>query len=397
MITMLEAKAIINEHLPGPQIALLSLNKCPGRTLAADITATHPSPACNNSAMDGFAIRFNDIQPDAFFKIIGESRAGIPFDGEVVAGTAVRINTGALVPTGADTVVPVEDCKETSGSIRLTAPVKAGQHIRKKGEEFQTGDLLLRTGTVIRPPQMALLAFLGISDVEVYKPPRVSICVTGSELRHVKDSVEDFQVRDSNSPMLASAVSAAGGEVVSVSRVGDDFDDTVSALGQSAETSDLVLVTGGVSVGPHDHVKEAASHNGFSEKFRNVRQKPGKPFFFAVRENKLLFGLPGNPVSAFMNYIVYVDPLIRRLVSPTWQPKRIIARPEAPIANNGGRTQLYRASLDDSHTPPIVRLTVHQGSHMISSLTAADGYLVVEPGENFTENDDIIFHPFPWS
>ena len=197
--------------------------------------------------------------------------------------------------------------------------------------------------------------------------------------------------------MLASAVAAAGGELVSISQVGDDFDDTVSALAQSAESSDMILVTGGVSVGPHDHVKEAAARNGFVEKFRKVRQKPGKPFFFAVRENKLLFGLPGNPVSAFMNYIVYVDPLIRRLVSPTWQQMMIIARPEAPIANNGGRTQLYRASLDDSHTPPIVRLTTHQGSHMISSLTAADGYLVVEPGENFTENDDIIFHPFPWS
>jgi len=397
MITISEAQAIINEHLPDPQIIRLPLNDCPGRTLAADVNATHPSPACDNSAMDGFAIRFKDIRPDASFKIIGESRAGIPFDGEVVAATAVRINTGALVPVGADAVVPVEDCKETDNGLRLTAAVKVGQHIRKKGEEFAAGDLLLKAGTVIQPQQMALLAFLGLVEVEVYQPPRVSICVTGSELRNVKDSAEDFQVHDSNSPMLASAVAEAGGEVVSISRVGDDFDDTVSALAQSAERSDMILVTGGVSVGPHDHVKEAAARNGFVERFWKVRQKPGKPFFFAVREDKLLFGLPGNPVSAFMNYIVYIDPLIRRLVSPTWKPGMIIARPEALIANSGGRTQLYRASLDDSHTPPIVRLTTHQGSHMISSLTAADGYLVVEPGETFAENDDITFYPFPWS
>ena len=197
--------------------------------------------------------------------------------------------------------------------------------------------------------------------------------------------------------MLKAAIGAAGGNVVSTRQVSDDLEATVRALEEAAEMSDLVLVTGGVSVGPHDHVKSAAARIGFEEQFWKVRQKPGKPLFFAVRGDTLLFGLPGNPVSAFMNYIVYVDPLIRRLVSPTWQQMMIIARPEAPIANNGGRTQLYRASLDDSPTPQIVRLATHQGSHTISSLTAADGCLVVEPGESFTENDDIIFYPFPWS
>lgn len=221
--------------------------------------------------------------------------------------------------------------------------------------------------------------------------------MTGSKLRRADQAAESFQVRDSNSPMLKAAIGAAGGNVVSTRQVSDDLEATVRALEEAAEMSDLVLVTGGVSVGPHDHVKSAAARIGFEEQFWKVRQKPGKPLFFAVRGDTLLFGLPGNPVSAFMNYIVYVDPLIRRLVSPTWQQMMIIARPEAPIANNGGRTQLYRASLDDSPTPPIVRLTTHQGLHMISSLTAADGYLVVEPGESFAENDDIVFYPFPWS
>jgi len=396
MISMSEAKSLINECSPAPQTTRLPLAKSLGRALAQDVRATASSPACDNSAMDGFAIRFEDIRPDASFKIIGESRAGIPFDGTVAAGTAVRINTGALVPVGVDTVVPVEDCEEKDREIQLTATVKAGQHIRKKGEEFTAGDLLLNKGTIIQPPQTALLAFLGLAEVEVFQSPRVSICVTGSELRYVEDSAEDFQVRDSNSPMLEAAVRSAGGKVAFITRVADDLVATTEALARAAEESDFILVTGGVSVGLHDHVKEAAARNGFEKKFWKVRQKPGKPFFFAVKGDKLLFGLPGNPVSAFINYIVYIDAIIRRLVSPNYRPAALQARIAVAVANNSDRTQLLRAFLDDLQTPPSVTPVAQQGSHMISSLTTANGYVVVAPGESIAKNESITFHPFPW-
>ena len=400
MISIREAKEIIEAHIPPPQIIRKRLTEAYGDTLAQDVHATQPSPACNNSAMDGFAIRRSDVvqaetQP-VRLRIIGESRAGSPFDGELIARSAVRINTGAHVPSGADAVMPIEDCDEREGEILIAKDVKPGQHIRKKGEEFETGRLLLKEGTVLQPPQVALLAFLGVAEIEVYRPPQVGILVTGSELRRFDERIEPCQVRDSNSPALEAAVRNAGGEVVHIAHVGDDAETTTEALARAAEGSDFILITGGVSVGPHDHVKEAASRNGFEKKFWKVKQKPGKPFFFAVKGGKMLFGLPGNPVSALMNYSVYIDPILRQRRNPGYRPIQLRARMTEPMANRGVRTRLVRVSLDESQTPPAVRPVEHQGSHMISSLTASDGYIIVDPGQAFLKNEEITFFPFPW-
>lgn len=396
MISMSQARALIEQFAPAPKTTRCHFQDSLGFTLAEDIYAPMPSPSCDNSAMDGFAIRFDDVQPEVALRIIGESQAGLPFAGEIKPGTAVRINTGAMMPAGGDTVVPVEDCREENGRLFIDRSVESGQHVRRTGEEFQQGDKLMAAGTVLRPQHVALLAFLGIDQVAVYAPPRVSICVTGSELRRADETAESFQVRDSNSPMLKAAVAAAGAKVVSTSQVGDDLEATVAALEAASDKSDLLLITGGVSVGPHDHVKEAAVRIGFEEKFWKVKQKPGKPLFFAVKGDKLLFGLPGNPVSAFMNYVVYIDPLIRRLVSPAYAVASMTAHPAHTIENSGGRTQLYRCRLIGT-TPPQIELCDRQGSHMISSLTDSDGYVIVDPGQTFTENNEITFYPFPWS
>jgi len=400
MITIQQAKSLIEQYSPQPASTDMPLMQAFGRTLAHDVRAPQPSPACDNSAMDGFAIRYEDVahagQDPVTLKIIGESRAGVPFDGAVSPMTAVRINTGAKMPSGADTVVPIEDCRVNDDAVTLIKPVKPNQHVRHKGEEFNSDDILLRAGTTVHPPQIAMLAYIGMSSVPVFQPPGVSIIVTGSELRRVDETIQDYQVRDSNSPMLAAAVRAAGGDIRSIQQVGDDLLETVEALKRAEAESDIILFTGGVSVGPYDHVKEAARQSGFEQKFWKVRQKPGKPFFFAVKGNTLLFGLPGNPVSAFMNYVVYIDPMIRRLTKPDYTPEMLAARSMHPIQNRGGRTQLYRVALDQSTSPPTCTLLQRQGSHMITSIAAADGYIIAEPNREIDRDEIVNVYLFPW-
>ena len=249
--------------------------------------------------MDGYAVRWADIagtgeSGPVTLKIAGESQAGIPFDGSLGQGEAVRISTGAMVPGSADTVIRVEDTEETEGRVVVKKCKKQGQDVRKKGEEFGEGDLILPKGLILMARQIALLSAVGMERVPVYDQPKVSLLITGTELAHYgSHEIKPFQVRDSNAPMLQSAVHEAGGKVVECLHVEDNLDATVARLECAlAGGSEIILCSGGVSVGRHDHVKEAAVQVGFTELFWKIRQKPGKPLFVAKRGRTLLFGLP---------------------------------------------------------------------------------------------------------
>ncbi|MBM9604837.1 molybdopterin molybdotransferase MoeA [Desulfopila inferna] len=397
-ISIAEALAIIKENIPEAAQKKCSLEEGIGKYLAEDITALEPSPRYTNSAMDGFAVRWQDVEevhPDSpvSLKIIGESQAGMQYTDTVGQGEAVRISTGAVVAPGCDTVIRVEDTRDQGDFVEIHAVKCQGQDIRYRGEEFQEGELLLRRGTKITAARAALLASIGVGKVTVFQPCRVAILVTGSELVSVGESIADDQIRDSNMIMLWAAVREAGGEVVSCIRVSDDEDATRLAIAEAS--ADIVLCSGGISVGRHDHVKNAAAANGFDTLFWGIRQKPGKPLYFARRGKTLLFGLPGNPVSAFMCYTHYVRPVIASLNSLSFGWPMVSGEAVADIHNNGKRTNMIRVQLQwRPNGGYSITHAAKQGSHMLTSLAYADGYIILEPDQKLERGERIDVYKY---
>jgi molybdopterin molybdotransferase len=389
MITVNEALTILQDNLPSPRIVTVPLAEAFSRRLAEDIRSPEPSPRYTSSAMDGYAVRWQDVaslhidERPVMLNIAGESQAGIPYDHALEKGEAIRISTGAMVPQGADTVVRVEDTREAEGLVTILHCRNKGQDVRHAGEEFAAGTKLLERGLVLKARQIALLSAVGVDQVPVYDTPLVSLFITGTELAHYDDAgIKPFQVRDSNAPMLQSAILEAGGRIAECMHVEDDLDETVESMRKALQRgSDIILCSGGVSVGRHDHVKEAAEAVGFQQLFWKIKQKPGKPLFVAKKDRTLLFGLPGNPVSAFMCFQNYVIPSLAVLQGVSYLKKSISAQAEVAIENNGKRTDFIRVVItDEPHAVPVIKPIPQQGSHMLSSIVNADGYIVLEPG-----------------
>ena len=389
MISIQEALQVLQESLSEARVETIALADAHGRYLAESITAPEPSPRYTNSAMDGFALRWSDVRSAAEdnpvrLKIAGESRAGVPFAGEVKTGEAARISTGAMLPSGADTVVRVEDtCSISDTTVEILKVRCQGQDVRYEGEEFHCGDELLYPGTKLSARQLALLASVGYQQITVFAPRRISILVTGSELASAADKeIKSYQIRDSNSMMLKTALQEAGAAVESCLNVADELQATIEAISHAfSQGVDFILCSGGISVGDHDHVKEAAEKVGFKELFWRIRQKPGKPLFAAQKGGTYLFGLPGNPVSAYMCFTHYIRPLLYIVKGKGMTWNTITAMAGGDISNNGKRTNFIRVKLAQKQgdLPQIVDME-KQGSHMLSSIVHADGYIILEPG-----------------
>ncbi|MDY0351381.1 MAG: molybdopterin molybdotransferase MoeA [Desulfobulbaceae bacterium] len=391
MISIEEALAIIKTGIPAPVEQEYAIEEAFGKILAEDIHAPESSPRFTNSAMDGYGVRWEDVhgaEPDmpVTLDIVGESRAGTPFHGTVGKGEAVRISTGAMLATWCDTVIPVEDTEELSDRVRILAAKKQGQHVRCEGEEFREGDLLLPRGTKIAAPQAALLAAVGITRVKAYRQCEVAVLVTGSELVAAGETIAEHQIRDSNMIMLKAAIEESGGRITRCVRVADEEPATIEAIGQTR--ADIIVCTGGVSVGRHDHVKNGAEANGFAPLFWKIRQKPGKPLYLARKGTTLLFGLPGNPVSAFMCFAHYVRPVITVMNGLPFGWPTVSGEAGEDITNRGSRTNMIRVQLAWLHNGGYCITHVEkQGSHMLTSLSGADGYVIVEPGQTLKKGE----------
>ncbi len=386
MITIEQALDIIKNNSFTLDSEHVDLGNSLDRVLARDLLAPEPSPRFDNSAMDGFAVLHQDVSEASSefpvsLRIIGESQAGIPFQGKAENGSCIRISTGAVLPKDFDTVIRVEYTESAGNNILVHTAVKKGKDIRYQAEEYQTGDLLLEKHTRITARHIAILAAAGADTVTVYRKARVALLVTGSELTTVGEQPGPGQIRDSNRLMLDAAVSEAGGETVFTGRVVDDLDETIKAIKECSTDADLVICAGGVSVGPHDHVKEAASCAGFTEHFWRVKQKPGKPLYFAGRDKTLFFGLPGNPVSAYICFCHYMRPLIGVMSGRPWEYKTITGVMTEDISIKGDRPKLLRVNYSSQEGGlPQIQPVGHQGSHMISSIVSANGYIQAEPG-----------------
>jgi molybdopterin molybdotransferase len=355
-----------------------------GLPLCEDVTSPVELPGFDNSAMDGYAVRADDLagaSDDAPVKlpVVGESAAGQTKAYALAAGTALRIMTGAPMPSGADAVVPVEWTNRGVAEVQVRQVPERGQHVRWAGEDIRVGDHLLDEGTLIGPRQIGLLAAVGRSQVQARPRPRVVVLSTGSELREPGTDLGFDSVYDSNSFMLAAAVRAAGAISYRVSPVVDEPDVFSDAISDQLVRADAVVTSGGVSKGEYDVVKEVLGKLGTVE-FCEVAMQPGKPQGFgAVGEDATpIFTLPGNPVSSYVSFEVFVRPALRRMMGlvPYTRP-RIPARCLGGFTSVPGKRQFLRGNLSGEPGDEEVRLVGGMGSHLVASLARANCLVVV--------------------
>jgi molybdopterin molybdotransferase len=348
-----------------------------GRAAAADVVSARAVPAAANSAMDGFAVRHADLgRTPARLRIVATEPAGTVVRATVAPGTAVKLFTGSVIPAGADTVVRVEDTEERDGVVVVTRAPAPGANVRAAGEDVRPGQVVVAAGTVLRPADLGVLASVGRATLAVRRRPRVAIVATGSELVEVDVEPAPGQVVNSNAYALAAAVREAGGDPAVHAIVGDRPDDVREAL-RDGLAADVLLTSGGVSVGEHDHVKEALDALGVERLFWKVAQKPGKPLTVGRREARLVFGLPGNPVSALVCFAVYVRPALR-LMQGDARPHLPVVRARLAGATRKARglTEFLRVRLEEDGEGWCATPSASQGSGVLSSLGAGAGLLV---------------------
>jgi molybdenum cofactor synthesis domain-containing protein len=374
-----EARNAVLEHVKVLGSEEVVLDDALGRALAADASAPNDVPPFAASAMDGFAIRAADtIDGSAQLQVIGESKAGAAAGVAVRRGTAVRISTGAPIPEGADAVVPQELTTRENSTVVIDGQIALGYHIRCAGEDIRAGELVVSAGCLLGPAELGVLASMNIPRPRVVRRPRVAIAGTGDELTDPGKPLKPGSIRDSNGPALGGAVHRAGAELVTRMRVGDDLEATVAVLGAGLRDVDMLITTGGVSVGPHDHVRPALKRLGFREVFAGVKMKPGRPTTFAVGEDgTLVFALPGNPVSALMGFRLFVVPALDAMLGreTVIHPVNAVADEELPGAI--GRTTIVRCRTTLHDDGWHVRPTKSQDSHILTSMLGVDALALV--------------------
>jgi molybdopterin molybdotransferase len=348
-----------------------------GRVLAEDVRSSLDVPPFDSSAMDGYAVVGG---AGGELRVIGEARAGHPADGRVEPGTAVRISTGAVLPAGADSVVPVERTKGAGDRVRVP-DTSVGDNVRRAGEDIRRGDLVLRSRTGLGPAEVGVLASLGRPAVSCSARPDVVLLVTGDELAEPGEPLGAGRIFSSNAYALAGQIEATGARLVRREAVPDDAGSTRAALERALADADLVCVSGGVSVGPHDHVKDALRELRVEERFWGVRLKPGKPTWFGTRGDTLVFGLPGNPVSAMVTFHLFARPALRSLQGAADEGERAIALLDEPVRRNPRREQALRVRLRADGDGWHAATTGDQGSHVLTSMLGAAGLALIPTGE----------------
>ncbi len=352
-----------------------------GRVAAADVYSPRDLPPFDNSAMDGYAVRSADTATvPAPLRVVGRAAAGGGFAGIVGPGGCVRVFTGAPMPAGTDAVVMQEDVDVDPADptrVVVREGVKPWEDVRFRGEDVRRGARIVVAGTVLGPQQVALLGATGFAEVTVHRAPRVVVLANGSELRPPGAPLGTGEIHESNTAMLAALVRRAGGVPVAARCVPDDAEVLRSALAGAFAVADVVVTVGGASVGEHDLVKAEFTALGGELEFWRLALKPGKPFFFGRHQGKFLFGLPGNPVSAFVTSVLLVLPALRRLQGiADHGPPSTPGTLEGPLSNPDGRRHFVRVATD---ADGMVRASGAQASHLLGSLAAADGLVDVPP------------------
>lgn len=381
MISVEEAQALIRAGVAPLGQETVSLSSALGRVLAETPPARISHPAHTVSAMDGYAVRAADVpNVPGTLTVIGESAAGHPFDGEVGEGQAVRIFTGAQVPPGADTVVLQEDCDRDGENISIRE-IEAGRHIRPRAQDFAEGDVVLTAPLRLTPRHIGLLAAMDLPWLDVYRRPRVAILSTGDEIVLPGEPRGPAQIVSANGPALAAFVAARGGDPVHLGVVKDDR-EALTAMAEAARDCDLLVTSGGVSVGDHDLVRRALGDAGLNVAFHKIAMRPGKPLMFGHLGEAPVLGLPGNPVSALICAMLFLGPALdRRQGLAGNAPVPSLAILGAPVPENGGRQDYMRAVLSDNGDGTATVTPIFtQDSSMIGALANSDAVILRPPG-----------------
>ncbi|WP_020677378.1 gephyrin-like molybdotransferase Glp [Geopsychrobacter electrodiphilus] len=372
-------KLVLKNITPLPAIEK-PLEDAGGLVLAETVSARWDLPTADNSAMDGFALHYESLPASRRLPVTGHTYAGHPFAGTIPAGAALRIMTGAPIPAGCDTVVPLEDVSEDAETICLNRELVRGQHVRHAGDEFRNGDLLLAAGTCLWAGEIGLLAAAGISRVRVHPAPRVAILSTGDELVELGEQPGPGQIINSNLHLLTARLREAGAEVIPLGIARDDIDDLDHRL-QSGLQADLLLTSGGVSVGDKDQVQDAFIRLGFEKIFWKVAIKPGKPVLFGKIGNKPIFGLPGNPAASAATCEIFTIPALRRLAGhPDPLPPLLSAKLSRQVEGGGKRQAFLWGELQRKGNGYLFHPSIRQGSGQNRSLQGSCALLPIAAG-----------------
>lgn len=391
MIAVSEAKAIIDQNVSSLVPVMLPLTKAAGLSLAEDVYAMTDIPNFRQSSMDGYAIKYDPER--SVFKLAGEMAAGAAAQIEVQADEAVRIFTGAPLPTGADTVLMQEKVSVENGQLSIdVGSVQAFQNVREKGAEVKAAEFAMAQGTILTPAAIGFLAGIGVSKVKVIPSPKVCVILTGNELQEPGRMLAFGQVYEANSVMLRAVLRQFGITEVRVRRAEDDLQALQVVLNEALCESDLVLLTGGVSVGDYDFVVAAAKNCGVKQAFHKIRQKPGKPLFFGTKYQKMVFGLPGNPSSVLSCFYQYVLPALGKMLGKNLQLTHVDAILSHDYSKAPGLTHFLKGSCNDGRATALHA----QESFRLHSFAQADCLIVLEESRgDYQAGDHVEVHLIP--
>jgi len=365
-------KQIVSAFKPLQPVEL-PLGDCLGLVLARAIEADRDVPGFDNSAMDGYAVRAADTP--GVLKLVDDLPAGTSPTVSIESGTAATIMTGAPLPPGADAVVPWEDTVRGDGEVEVLIRSSVGKHVRPAGEDLRAGDQVVASGTVLRPVHLGVIASLGWNAISVHPKPRVGVLSTGDELARAGDVLKPGQVYDANRTLLAAMAERAGAEVVTSGLIGDDPDAIAAWLRDAARASDLIVTSGGASVGEHDWIRVILEKEGALNLWR-IAIKPGKPIAFGSIDGTPVLGLPGNPGSAFVGMHVFVARAIRTMAALPVEPPSTTARLATAVTGSQSRTLFCRVKLEGATAVPLPA----QSSVVLSNVVPADGFAIISPG-----------------
>jgi len=403
MISVKEAKSIIQEKFFHLESEVVPLEKSNGRILHEDIIAKFSSPRFNNSAMDGFAVRSSDTigaskQTPISLKNIGISSAGVPSDLVINKGECIQCMTGAKIPSGSDAVIMVEDTDGFSDNDNVQVMIEAqpGKHIRVKGEEINKGDILIPNRTPITASEIGICATFGYGELNVSKKPKIAIFGTGNELVEPGNNLNEGEIYNSNLYVFSDIVRNVGGKILMQDVLKDNKKNLKSFLSEALESCDVVISSGGVSMGRFDYVRDVFIELGVEEHFWKVAQKPGKPLFFGSGNKTLIFGLPGNPVSSYIGFMVWVWPILNEMMGGnTLNPIQGELIESFPVENIKYRYLFGQAWIENGKI--LCKPSRKIGSHMLTSSLNANCILGAEPSDKkLNPGDLILVNLLPW-
>ena len=403
MISLQEANSIIRHNTFELESERVYLTLAGNRVLGQDVVASFPSPQFDNSAMDGFAVRSGDTKganPEnpVILTMVHISSAGTPSNVSLNPGECIQCMTGAKIPDGADAIIMVEDSSGFSDSdtVQIMIETFPGKHIRNMGEEIKEGEILIQKGTIATPSEIGTCATFGYGELVVSKKPKIAIFGTGDELIEPGKDLGEGQIYNSNLYVFKELVDRAGGEVVMQDVIKDDKDSLREFLSRALETCDVIISSGGVSMGRYDYVRDVFIELGVAEHFWKVAQKPGKPLFFGTGNSTLIFGLPGNPVSSYIGFIEWVWPVLGTMMGKK-ESKKVTGILKKPFPREKVKYRFLFGDAWIENGQLVCQPSTKVGSHMLSSSLQANCILGTNPGDNpLQPGEPIEVNMLPW-